>query len=476
NRALLHCEQPPLTSVTEDSTANTAVTFAYDKVRRAELRRNVWRFSTKKVVLRPVDVNTMILQPTLYSSTTTYYPGSIVSDVNGFNWISLIKDNLGNTPGGNNEAWDAYFGPMTIEPWNGANNGPPIWLSTTTYYAGELVTGSDGNVYSSIAGSNLNNNPVGGSGYWTATGATNNPVPQPTSYFIGELVYMPGAFAGQYVIYQSLVDGNTTTPNYPAAWSASQMYHSDQIVSYSGSQWVSQIEVNINIAPTTGPAAFVLTTVYSAGNQVTGSDNAQYQSVGNSNVGNDPTTTTGFWTALNVVTAWAQAPTALQTYSSDVQWQVIFAKMKNLTLRYPIGSGPLSQSETKNLFRLPSGYLNIAPQDPKAGSVNFLGAPSGQMYKDWELDSSFIVSRDAYPIVLRFVADLTKVRDMDDMFCEGLACRVAVAIIPRLSSSNVKTQTIASAYQLFMGEARRANLIETGPIEPPEDDFITCRM
>jgi hypothetical protein len=44
---------------------------------------------------------------------------------------------------------------------------PPSWNGAITYNAGELVLGSDGFLYSSIAGSNTAHNPVGGGGaFW----------------------------------------------------------------------------------------------------------------------------------------------------------------------------------------------------------------------------------------------------------------------------------------------------------------------
>src|ERR1700677_2080839 len=121
NRTCQHCGVVPIQSVTEISKQNIEISAVYDKVRRAELRRNVWRFATRKVML--YSVNTAITSPTtttpaitcelvppLYSSTNTYLYGSIVTDTNGLFWISNITENLGNPPGGNNNAWDSYFG------------------------------------------------------------------------------------------------------------------------------------------------------------------------------------------------------------------------------------------------------------------------------------------------------------------------------------------------------------------------------
>src|SRR5208282_3637295 len=215
NRALMLCEAQPIASITEDSTNNTAITFVYDKVRRAELRRNIWRFATRKVLLRAVDTNTMILAPNYWNATTVYPPGALVSDLNSVIWVSLPQDNqdnlnnqgnINNPPGGNNEAWDTYFGPMTVEPYD--------------------TSGS-------------------------------------TAYYTGELVYLPGTIPGTYVIYQSLMNANANVPNDGGTpWDPTVTYHSNMVVLYGGSMWISQIEVNLNITPVSGPAAWSVTTTY----------------------------------------------------------------------------------------------------------------------------------------------------------------------------------------------------------------------
>jgi hypothetical protein len=50
-----------------------------------------------------------------------------------------------------------------------SSTGATAWSGATNYGANFLVSGSDGNTYFSVAGSNLNNNPVGDGGiHWTA--------------------------------------------------------------------------------------------------------------------------------------------------------------------------------------------------------------------------------------------------------------------------------------------------------------------
>ena len=78
--------------------------------------------------------------------------------------------------------------------------------------------------------------------------------------------------------------------------------------------------------------------------------------------------------------------------------------------------------------------------------------------------------------VYRFTADVQDVTKMDDMFCEGLACRIGLEVAEPLTQSGAKIGTISQEYKTFMSEARIVNGIETGPTEPPEDDYVTCRI
>src|ERR1700684_3119271 len=152
NRACQHCGVPQLDDTlgfSEQSTRSSALSFAYGKVKRAELRRNVWRFATRRTVIRPIDTNTMFLTPTLWQSGVTYFQGSIVADSSGFLWISKIQNNLGTQPNTSTQTvWDPYFGPLTVG----------VFDSTQRYFAGEVVYTAPGdgtyNVYLSLISAN----------------------------------------------------------------------------------------------------------------------------------------------------------------------------------------------------------------------------------------------------------------------------------------------------------------------------------
>jgi hypothetical protein len=398
--------------VTEDSKNNDEATFCYDKLRRAELRRNIWTFATRRVILRPIDTTTYLLDPADWDATVTYLPGSIVKDDNGSLWQSMVADNLNLEPGAS-FAWESYFGPMTVHE-----------------YDDEIA------------------------------------------YSAGELVYQAGANPGGYVVYMSLENENDDDPETGVAYDATVTYKVDDVVTYSGSNWRSLIELNLGTTPADAPAPWDETATYGAADTVTGSDGYIYSSIAGSNVAHDPTETTGYWTNTNVPAAWDRTP-VLQTAATT--WRPIFAAIRSLTFQYPIGTGPVTQTSSRNVYRLPAGFIRKAPTDPKAGSFSPLGAPAGLDYDTKDIEGDFLVSPLSGPIMLRFVADITEVTKMDDMFCEGLAARMAYEMCEAITQSTAKQAALGAAYNKFMGEARMVNAVELGPIEPPEDDFITCR-
>jgi hypothetical protein len=71
---------------------------------------------------------------------------------------------------------------------------------------------------------------------------------------------------------------------------------------------------------------------------------------------------------------------------------------------------------------------------------------------------------------------VTNVQAFDDMFCEGLAARMGYEGCEDITQSTEKKQLCAQEYARFMGDARVVNAIETGATEPPEDDYIVCRV
>jgi len=427
NRALDHCGQDPLSPTlgfNEVSKKSTLLNRLYPKLREAELSRNTWRFAIRNAVLRPIDVNTMLLTPSLWSSFPTYFVGSIVADQNGTLWQSVIRSNLGNQPEippspPTAAPWQEYFGPMTVS----------LYTATTSYSAGELV-------------------------YTTAGAGTNR-------------------------VYLSLISNNTDNPATATAWAATTTYFKNQVVTFSAVAYMSLIDFNLNQTPTGSAAAWSSVTTYAINNPVTGSDGVRYTSIAGGNLNHDPVSTVGFWTNTGILTPWT---TVFTGGTGSVNWLQIGGAefpfgvtVEPLNIIYPLGTGPTVQSTTRNLFRLPAGFLCKAPQDPKAGSVSWLGAPTNRNYDDWLFQDKYIVSASSDNIPLRFIADVTDVTTMHPMFCEGLGACLGMEACEPLTQSATKIKVIADFYKLRMGEARTKNAIEIGSEEAPLDDWLECR-
>lgn len=546
NRACQHCGVPLLDATlgfSEVSTRSSALQFAYGKVKRAELRRNVWRFATRRTVIRPIDTNTMLLVPTLWQAGVTYFQSSVVADSTGFMWVSKIQNNIGIQPNTTTQtAWDPYFGPLTaslydstqsyfadevvytapgdgtynvylslisanqLDPslsnlWSSAttynaNNIVvvyPAWASGTSYSQGQTVTYTNGSTYSSLTNANVGNIPSNTVG---------------TSWALMPDLQLVAAQINQSQTFNTLTPYGMTSPI--IAWYVGTTYSLGQFVTFDGNVYVSinasntgnipnaaasaywaevtlgtlymsLINLNTNNSPANAPALWAVGTTYAANALVGGSDGSIYKSVGSGNVGNNPVTDAGVhWTNTGVLNPWT---TVFSQGGGNQQWLQIggaaFPAGVSLlppNISWPIGAGPYEQTETKNVYRLPAGYLRTAPQDPSAGAISWLGFPGNLIETDWTYNGNYMVTGEGDPIPYRFVADVTYVPDFDDMFCEALAYRVALSVVETLTAKQGLKADIEREYKKFRDEGAIINGIEQRPVSPPLDDLISCRV
>lgn len=352
---------------TEDSKNASEIRACYDILRRSELRRNIWRFAIRTTALRALNDYSKLVTFGTWAVGTTYAINDVVTGSDGQVYSSRAASNLAHDPTTSLTYWTLYFGPLV------ASEYVTTWGATPTFALGDHTVGSDGSVYTSLAAGNINHNPVGdGNVHWslaTTVDADDETEETDDSFYAGEIVYIGNK------VYLSLHSGNEDVP--------------------PSSKWRT-----LTTAPTVSLFNFI----------------------------------------------------------------------------YPIGSGPSTNQSTRNVFRLPGGYLREAPQDPKAGSTAWLGAPSGLAYDDWNFEGDFLTSSCPTVILFRFAADVSDPALFDPMFVEGFGSRIALEICEPLTQSTTKLQAIASEYKQFMGDARMTNGIETGPTEPPTDDYIACRL
>jgi hypothetical protein len=400
NKACQHLGVRRIASIDENSAANLAIAFAYDKLRQIELRRNVWRFAKRVAFLRPIDDDTRLLDPADWDENTLYLPGSIVRHTNGTIWFSNAVNNSGNEPGVSS-VWEHYFGPSTVHLYD-----------------------------------------------------------EDTAYNAGELVYMlVDDYPGAYIVYLSTANENEDEPNTATEWDADVTYKVNDRVSYNGLNWRSLISINYNCTPMAIPVTWNANVEYAASDQVVAEDGfiwtAQGTTTGDNPVSDDGTN----WINTLVPAAWDSEP---ELPTGALTWYPLYCGLENLDLEYMTIKGNTAGA---NIFRLPAGWLRSARPD---GGRTTLPTDDTILYGDYMKSSNGTFTLD-------FVADITDVRRMDPMFCEGLACRIASDVAEELTGSNSVEANMATRYARFMGEARIVNAIESGPDMPDEDDLISVR-
>lgn len=141
NRGLQVLGEPRIKTFADASKAANEMSFVYDKLRQAELRRATWNFATRRMVLRTTAQGKIVFPA--YVAATTYALGDIVLDANGILWSSTIASNTGSTPGastGLNPPWVVYHGPLYCSSYS----------ASAQYYQGDMVINS-GTVYRCFA-------------------------------------------------------------------------------------------------------------------------------------------------------------------------------------------------------------------------------------------------------------------------------------------------------------------------------------
>jgi hypothetical protein len=245
---------------------------------------------------------------------------------------------------------------------------------------------------------------------------------------LGEVVYIaPGD--GTYDIYTSLINSNTDNPATPNEYDATIFYYKGQVVT---------------------------------------SSSVLYQSLVTTNKGNTPASSPTKWTVT------------LTNGGGSNKWlKLLLPVLQPLVLAWPVGYGPVSDPLTRNLYRLPHGYLREAVQNPKI--LGLFGAPAYNAPLDWVLEGDYFSSRQfsmiaGSSISFRFGADVASVPTMDTLFCEGLAAATAMEVCEEITQSDSLLTRIMKQFEDTMGQARRVNAIEVGSNALAEDEYLLVRL
>lgn len=94
---------------------------------------------------------------------------------------------------------------------------------------------------------------------------------------------------------------------------------------------------------------------------------------------------------------------------------------------------------------------------------------------DWKVEGGFILSADAAPIEIKYIAQITDPNLFDSVFVEALECSLAMATCEEITQSTSKLGAVTDAYKDAISEAKRCGAIENGAREFMEDSWITAR-
>lgn len=429
NRGLDHVGGRAITSFADGSRNAAKAAEVYDKLRQAELRSHLWVFATRKARLRAISASTMEFVPAAWVSSTSYLIGDVVL-YNGRFYIAL-QGSTGVAPvdanGGGNYIWDCYYGPLTVDAWQAPGTPTPA------------------------AGAN--------------------------GYAAGELCYLaPGN--GSVSIFLSLVDNNTDDPLAAADWVSTTTYMLGQIVEGSnGTLYQSNVSLNTGNDPTivTAASAWSQLTTYAVGAQVYYTDGMIYTSNTGSNLGNTPGPTSTYWTATNMWGGTWRTIISPQPVASSNKWHFVAGTLMPLNILFPMGTGPVEDTASLNVFMLPSGYLHQAPQEEALGGQwAWLGSRSGPTPRDWVMQGRYILAGESL-ITCRFISDFQNVTMMDPLFCEAFGAKIGDALCETVTQDPQKRMVCKQVYKDAIGDAMAINAIEVGPVTQEENLYMTVR-
>jgi hypothetical protein len=119
-------------------------------------------------------------------------------------------------------------------------------------------------------------------------------------------------------------------------------------------------------------------------------------------------------------------------------------------------------------YPLPDDYLALV-------QVNDIYVRSGSSVALWSVEAGAILTNIEAPLKVRYVKRVTNPGLFDSMFCEALACKLALEACETLTQSETKYNRVAEQYKMAMLDATRQDAIENPPDELPQGSWLDAR-
>ena len=121
-------------------------------------------------------------------------------------------------------------------------------------------------------------------------------------------------------------------------------------------------------------------------------------------------------------------------------------------------------------YPLPADCLRVLMPHPESDSVQYDGKV------DWKIEGRSILSDQAGPLKITYLADVTDSEQFDAAFVDTFAARLAAEVSMRLTGSAEKRKLALEEYRMSLLEARRVNAFEQFSIERPMGDWEIARL
>lgn len=115
-------------------------------------------------------------------------------------------------------------------------------------------------------------------------------------------------------------------------------------------------------------------------------------------------------------------------------------------------------------YSLPNDFLCLIRDDETGQRVDF------------KIEGLFILSQNAAPLEIRYVADIDDPNYYDALFVEAFASKLALQCCEEITQSTSRKASCESDYEKAIAEARRVGAIEKEAQQFPDDDWLNARI
>lgn len=116
-----------------------------------------------------------------------------------------------------------------------------------------------------------------------------------------------------------------------------------------------------------------------------------------------------------------------------------------------------------NRYSKPNDFIRLLRDDESGEAV------------DWKIEGLYILSADASPLEIRYLAQIDDPTFYDPIFVDAFSMKLAAETCEEITQSTSKKKGIEEDFDATIAEAKRIGAIEKAAQEFPEDDWLIAR-